>query len=81
MTLKELKEKMQNEAVPFRYTKKDGTIRDAIGTTDLHLIRTAFGEEYLPKGTAENIPTDVTRYFDCDVMEWRSFRNELYIED
>lgn len=80
MTLEELKNEMKLTSVFFKYKKKDGTIREAVGTTNLTLINMLFGEEFVPKGeSTRKISEENTRYFDLDKKGWRSFKNDSFI--
>lgn len=74
MSVNDLREKLQNGIVSFTYKKKDGSIREANGTTRMDCIP----EENHPKGTGEH-SSDVVTYFDTDKNEWRSFREENFI--
>ena len=70
----ELKEKLKKGIVKFSYEKKDGTIREAEGTTKVSII-----EEHnaVPQENSGYSYTDkVTRYYDTNSEGWRSFRNE-----
>lgn len=70
----ELKEKIKKGIVKFSYEKKDGTIREAEGTTKPSIL-----EEHnaVPQENSEYSYTDeVTRYYDIGSEGWRSFRNE-----
>ena len=77
--IKTLRERMQNGSVKFSYTKLDGTLRTAIGTTNLEMIP----EEFHPKDTGMNTSEAIQRYFDLDKNSWRSFTktNLLSIDD
>ena len=55
--------------VRFSFFKKDGSIREAIGTTNLLLIPT----EKHPKGTALAPVYSTINFFDLVKGEWRSF--------
>lgn len=75
----ELKENLKKGIVKFSYLKKDGTIREAEGTTKVSIL-----EEHnaVPQENSEYSYTDeVTRYYDINSEGWRSFRNEklLYV--
>ena len=65
--------------VKFRYRKKSGTVRQAIGTTNLALIPPA----YWPKGNrvhpvSECRGVSTFSYFDRDTYDWRCFRMDLF---
>ena len=59
--------------VYFSYEKKDGTMRDALGTLNFDLIP----EEFRPKDSSEGDYKESTniRYFDIDKQGWRSISN------
>lgn len=68
-----LQSKMREQAVKFQFKKKDGTIRDAIGTLKRALMKQADGSLWAPKGESKPEPDNVIRYFDLDKGMWRSF--------
>lgn len=71
MTVEQLKVKLSQGIVEFSYTKKDGSIREARGTTNINILREHSAE---PKGTTEyQLNNQVIRYFDLDSEGWRSF--------
>lgn len=74
-TVEELRKCLKSGVVNFTYTKKDGTIREAKGTTRMNNIP----EENRPKGVRES-PSGIVNYFDLDKSEWRSFREENFEE-
>jgi hypothetical protein len=56
--------------IKFEYTKKDGTVREARGTTK---------SEFIPEGLRTNggmKNTKGTPYFDLDLNDWRSVTTE-----
>lgn len=58
----------------FQYTKKDGSIREALGTTKVELI---------PEGLRANGGVKATKgtpYFDLTLNDWRSVTTESDIE-
>ena len=55
--------------VRFSFFKKDGSIREAVGTTNLMLIP----EDKQPKGTANAPVYSTINFFDLQKSEWRSF--------
>jgi len=65
----ELKAKMQKGEVKFKYTKKNGEIRDALGTLNVDVI----GKENAPSGTGKQVPENQIRYYDLNSKGWRSF--------
>ena len=48
-----LEKKMLKEAVKFQYRKKDGTIRDAVGTRNLKMMVQEDGKQYEFKTTGK----------------------------
>ena len=64
-------------AFRFSYFKKDGSIREAVGTLDFGLIPT----EHLPKGTADSETSEVSTfaYYDLEKGSWRSFCLDNFI--
>ena len=65
----ELKAKMRNGKVKFKYTKKNGEIRDALGTLNSDI----YGKENEPTGNGYSVPEDQIRYYDLNSKGWRSF--------
>lgn len=66
ITLDELKDLLREQKVSFEFTKKDGTLRKALGTLNEKLIP----EEKKPKSTSRK--TTNVRFFDLDKNAWRS---------
>jgi hypothetical protein len=77
MTIEELKKEMQNGVVEFQFIKKDGSIRNAKGTTNMGIIP----EENHPTGTDKPLSDNVVRFYDVEKSEWRSFCIANYIEN
>lgn len=78
MTLEELKKAMHEGEVHFKFKKKDGSIREAVGTLLMDIIP----EEQHPSDSIGYVQKEgVTRYFDIDKQQWRSFINENYIDE
>ena len=69
-----LESKMLECAVAFQFRKKDGTIRNAIGTLCRSLMKLADNTMWEPKGAEKPCPAGIVRFFDCDKKEWRSFQ-------
>ena len=65
----ELKAKMREGEVKFKYTKKNGEIREALGT----LNSDVYGKENEPKGNGYSVPENQIRYYDLNSKGWRSF--------
>ena len=78
MTQKEFTKTLcDNFETKFKFTKKDGTEREARGTLNFYMIP----EEAAPKGTQTwEDPDDIVKYWDLDKEAWRSFRWEQFIE-
>ena len=75
--IKDFKNALKNGVVYFEYVKKDGTIREAKGTTNESLIP----ESDIPKGesTRKYTPNDnVTKYYDLEKNGWRSFNSNSF---
>ena len=68
---------LNNGVIRFSFWKKDGSIREAVGTTNLMLIPL----DKLPKDTAvDHIPNYQTiTFFDLEKSEWRSFNIASFI--
>lgn len=66
-----LESEMFKRAVKFQYRKKDGSIREAVGTLRRDLMKLKDGSLWTPKG--EPKPEDATRldYFDIEAQWWR----------
>ena len=68
-----LQSKMMEQAVKFQFKKKDGSIRDAVGTLKRSLMLQADGTIWTPIGDAKPEPASIMRFFDCENGAWRSF--------
>ena len=66
-------ERIKLGELKFEYSKKDGSLRQAKGTTRLDLIP----EGLHPKGGIK--ATKGTPYFDIDINEWRSISTDSLI--
>jgi hypothetical protein len=62
-----LRSRLRAGVVQFAFKKLDGTLRTAVGTTNLATIPT----EHHPKGVRESSPRQVC-FFDIEKREWRS---------
>jgi hypothetical protein len=68
-----LQEKMMEQAVKFQFRKKDGSIRDAVGTRNRELMVLPSGEKWMPVGPQKpECPTTIG-YWDLEKQMWRSF--------
>ena len=75
MMIESLKEKLRNGVAHFLYIKKDGTIREAWGTTNATLAYKYTNG----KGVCREIYS-TTAYFDIEKSSWRSFRWESIVK-
>ena len=75
MMIEPLKEKLRNGVVHFIYIKKDGTIREAWGTTNAALVY-----KYTNGNGVSREIFKTTAYFDIEKSSWRSFRWESIVK-
>jgi hypothetical protein len=75
-----LQSKMMEEAVKFQFRKKDGTVRDAVGTLRRDLMKQEDGTMWEPKGESKPEPATIIRFFDCVKGMWRSFTCAEFIK-
>lgn len=68
-----LEQKMMEGAMTFQYRKKDGTIRNAVGTLSRRLMKQEDGTLWEPKGEARPDVPQWFKYFDLDEKGWRQF--------
>ena len=68
-----LEKKMASGKVKFQYTKKDGTLREAIGTTCNDLMEQIDGTLWTPSEKTVKKSSTSIPYFDCEKGLWRSF--------
>ena len=68
-----LQEKMMEHAVKFQFKKKDGSIRDAVGTLKRALMIQSDGTIWEPKGESKPEPSSIIRFFDVEKGLWRCF--------
>lgn len=71
MMVEQLKEKMRNGVAHFSFLKKDGTLREAWGTTCKSLA-----EKYVNGRGESRERYGTTAFFCIESGEWRSFRWE-----
>ena len=74
-----LQEKMLKEAVKFQFKKKDGTIRDAIGTRDLEKMIQEDGKRYEFKTAGKPECPTTLGYWDLEKKAWRSMTLTSFI--
>lgn len=68
-----LESKMLETAVRFRFTKKDGSLREAVGTLVREKMIQEDGKVWEPVGESRpEVPT-LVKYWDLTVQAWRSF--------
>ena len=72
----DFKSLLHSGIVEFKYTKKNGDVRDARGTLSIDVM----GKENEPKGGGKEYPENVIRYYDLNSKGWRSFLIENLIE-
>lgn len=68
-----LESKMLEQAVKFSYKKKDGTVRQAVGTLRRDLMKLKDGSLWEPKGDPKPENTEKIDYFDIEAQWWRQF--------
>ena len=69
--IENLKKELRNGVAHFLYTKKDGTLREAFGTTNKSLV----DKKTCGYGMSREFYA-TTAYFDIEAGDWRSFRWE-----
>lgn len=74
MMIVNLKKQMKNGLAHFVYLKKDGSVREAFGTTNKALV-----SKYINGNGISREHFATTAYFDVEVGAWRSFRWENLI--
>lgn len=68
-----LESKMLETAVRFQFKKKDGSLREAVGTLNRDKMVQQDGTLWEPIGEARpDVPT-LVKYWDLTVQSWRSF--------
>lgn len=68
-----LESKMMENAVKFSYTKKDGSLREAVGTLDREKMDMGDGTLWEPVGKGLPEKPEFVRYWDLQSMGWRQF--------
>ena len=69
-----LESKMMEQAVKFQFTKKDGSVRDAVGTLDPKKMIMENGEPWTPKGDPKPESAEDLRYWDLGAKMWRQMK-------
>lgn len=68
-----LQEKMMEQAVKFQFRKKDGSMREAVGTLNRDKMVQEDGKLWEPVGVERpDVPT-LVKFWDLTVHGWRSF--------
>ena len=68
-----LESKMLDQAVKFSFTKKDGSVREAVGTLKREKMIQEDGKVWEPVGEQKpEVPT-LVKYWDMTVQGWRCF--------
>ena len=75
MMIENLKHKLRTGVAHFLYIKKDGTIREAWGTTNA-----ALAHKYTNGNGVSREFFKTTAYFDIEKSSWRSFRWESIVK-
>lgn len=74
--IQNFKNALHKGAVKFKYRKKNGEIREALGTLNIDTM----GSENAPKGTGYGGPDTTIRYYDLNSKGWRSFIIDNFID-
>jgi len=74
-----LQEKMMEQAVKFQFKKKDGSVRDAVGTLCREKMVQEDGTLWQPVGESKPEPATIIRFFDCVAKGWRCFTATEFI--
>lgn len=78
-----LESAMMEQAVKFQFKKKDGSIRDAVGTLVRSRMIMPDGHLWEPKGVERMPEKDLfVKFWDCIAQDWRQFNvfNLLAVE-
>lgn len=75
MMIEALKEKFRNGVAHFIFSKKNGEVREAFGTTNA-----AVAAKYTNGNGISREYFKTTAYFDIEKGEWRSFRWESIVK-
>ena len=68
-----LESKMLEQAVKFSFTKKDGSVREAVGTLDRSKMVQEDGRLWEPKGEAKPDVPSLLKFWDLTCSAWRCF--------
>lgn len=75
-----LESKMLKTAVKFSYKKKDGSIREAVGTLKREDMMCEDGSLWEPKGEAKPDVPSLLKYWDLVAMGWRCFNVSNFVK-
>ena len=80
----EFKKKLREGKVEFKYKKKDGTERKAVGTMDPKLMdlpdkKTQSDVDGAEKKKVRKLPEDSVFYYDLEAKGFRSFKMDNFI--
>ena len=76
VNINNFKRALHEGKVEFKYTKKNGEERTAVGTLNFDIM----GKDNKPKGTGYEITDSNIRYYDLNSEGWRSFITDNLIE-
>lgn len=68
-----LESAMLKQAVKFQFVKKDGTIRDAVGTLVREKMVQEDGTLWEPKGAAKPDVPSLLKFWDLEAKSWKCF--------
>ena len=74
----EIRQMLNKGLVSFRYVKKNGETRNAVGTLNMKLIPSPHHPS--PRRGGPKMPPGLVRYFDFTVQDWRSLYCDEVIE-
>lgn len=68
-----LESKMLEQAVKFSFVKKDGSLREAVGTLDRSKMVQEDGSLWEPKGEAKPDVPSLLKFWDLVAHSWKCF--------
>lgn len=80
ITIDEFKKMLHTSELSFSFTKKDGSIREARGTTNEEFLERENLYKFSENSNSNKQSEHVVKYFDLDSNGWRSFIFENLIE-
>lgn len=66
-----LESRMLENAVKFQFKKKDGSLRDAVGTLDRSKMVQEDGSLWKPKGEAKPDVPSLLKFWDLEAKGWK----------